>query len=466
MDPSNYSQCVSQNYAKITKIMNTTIEKLNEIQKGKDNLGEFKVSKNAILMTVIAGMGFTINWGAAMFLTYKLKRNNYSPFLRLLRALALSDLCVMVSGALLYGLPGISSTYSHDIQPKISPYLLPMAQTSIMTSVYLAVLMSFERYIRICFTCQLRPFRCITEKNLTWYILACVIFPTCFYIPKWFELTLDVPRACDTLKYLWECLNSIEMNEKEAVKDLKIDQIKSILAKLMSIYCWRPVMETDLVVKQNVVLRSTPLRNDFVYYYVYYMTLNTLFATILPIGALFFFSFSTLRGLHSIRHYFKSSSIPLRCSSSKKSARNSSVNSARDTITRGNMTTSSFISNRNQPDLTPMPTTELAPLTPQSSIQGSTQPSVILDVDPRKNIAVPSAEEKRLTRISIAIVVIYILCHIWKLPLSISEAWYSIAFDTTQVTWKDYNWYNIVHDISHGLILANSAFNFILYLLL
>ena len=43
---------------------------------------EFKVSKNAILMTVIAGMGFTINWGAAMFLTYKLKRNNYSPFLR------------------------------------------------------------------------------------------------------------------------------------------------------------------------------------------------------------------------------------------------------------------------------------------------------------------------------------------------------------------------------------------------
>ena len=72
---------------------------------------------------------------------------------------------------------------------------------------------------------------------------------------------------------------------------------------------------------QNVVLRSTPLRNDFVYYYVYYMTLNTFFATILPIGALFFFSFSTLRGLHSIRHYFKSSSIPLRCSSSKKSAR-------------------------------------------------------------------------------------------------------------------------------------------------
>ena len=87
-------------------------------------------------------------------------------FSRLLRALALSDLCVMVTGALLYGMPGLSSTYLHDIQPMISPYLLPIAQTSIMTSVYLAVVMAFERYIRICFTCQLRPFRCISSKNL------------------------------------------------------------------------------------------------------------------------------------------------------------------------------------------------------------------------------------------------------------------------------------------------------------
>ena len=39
------------------------------------------------------------------------------------------------------------------------------------------------------------------------------------------------------------------MNEKEAVKDLKIDQIKIILAKLMTLYCWRQDTE-DLVVKQ------------------------------------------------------------------------------------------------------------------------------------------------------------------------------------------------------------------------
>ena len=89
-----------------------------------------------------------------------------SRFFRLLRALALSDLCVMVTGAFLYGLPGISSTYQFDMYDRIAPYLLPLAQTSIMTSVYLAVIMAFERYIRICYICQLRSNRLLTDKNL------------------------------------------------------------------------------------------------------------------------------------------------------------------------------------------------------------------------------------------------------------------------------------------------------------
>ena len=136
----------------------------------------FKQNSEAFDANIMASLKFTfprkiyictVRLMTCCILTKNMKCDFSLLFFSLLRALALSDLCVMVSGALLYGLPGISSTYSHDIQPKISPYLLPMAQTSIMTSVYLAVLMSFERYIRICFTCQLRPFRCITEKNLT-----------------------------------------------------------------------------------------------------------------------------------------------------------------------------------------------------------------------------------------------------------------------------------------------------------
>ena len=44
-------------------------------------LQEFTVDETSVVMTAIAGMGVVINIGAAIFLSYKLKKH-YSPFLR------------------------------------------------------------------------------------------------------------------------------------------------------------------------------------------------------------------------------------------------------------------------------------------------------------------------------------------------------------------------------------------------
>ena len=83
----------------------------------------------------------------------------------------------------------------------------------------------------------------------------------------------------------------------------------------------------------------------------------------------------------------------------------------------------------------------------------------------KTTVAEPSAHEKRLTRISIILIFIYILCHMWKIPPSIYEAWYLIYYGvTTEVPWPP--WLDILNDISHVLIQANSAFNFIIYLVL
>ena len=85
--------------------------------------------------------------------------------------------------------------------------------------------------------------------------------------------------------------------------------------------------------------------------------------------------------------------------------------------------------------------------------------------EPKTTVAEPSAHEKRLTRISIILIFIYILCHMWKIPPSIYEAWYLIYYGvTTEVPWP--SWLHILNDISHVLIQANSAFNFIIYLVL
>ena len=61
----------------------------------------------------------------------------------------------------------------------------------------------------------------------------------------------------------------------------------------------------------------------------------------LKIAPLFNFSFSTLRGLHSIRRYFKTSSVPMRCLSSKN-PRNKSIIKQNSMISRSRRVITSF----------------------------------------------------------------------------------------------------------------------------
>ena len=55
--------------------------------------------------------------------------------------------------------------YGRNIYPVILPYLLPMVQIAMMTSVYTTIVMSFERYVRIGLICQLRACSYITKEN-------------------------------------------------------------------------------------------------------------------------------------------------------------------------------------------------------------------------------------------------------------------------------------------------------------
>ena len=47
---------------------------------------------------------------------------------------------------------------------------------------------SFERYIRICFYCQLRETRVLSDDNVKYYKLFVILFPMLFYLPKCFEV--------------------------------------------------------------------------------------------------------------------------------------------------------------------------------------------------------------------------------------------------------------------------------------
>jgi len=428
--------------------VNDLITELNVNSTAKD----FVVDETSVVMCAVGGMGVVINTAAAIFLSHKLKKH-YSPFLRLLRALALSDLCVMVTGTLLHGLPGISSKFKYIIQPMIAPYLLPLAQISIMTSVYLAVVMAFERYIRICFICQLRSTRLLTEKNLRFYIWACLLFPVLFYIPKWFELEskLILKPACQILSNTSEGLiKMIAGEEMRLSKKQKLVDMINCINVTLSRNCWHSNW-TPIHEKMTWKMKHAPIRYNKVYYVTYYLTLNTLFATVLPIGALLFFSLSTVNGLASIRKSVRTS-IPMRMSSSRITK--SSMRNRSHTVEVDPLTTPEESRN----ELTITKSELVLPITP-------TYKRSFTIKEPKTTVAEPSAHEKRLTRISIILIFIYILCHMWKIPPSIYEAWYLIYYGvTTEVPWP--SWLHILNDISHVLIQANSAFNFIIYLVL
>ena len=51
--------------------------------------------------------------------------------------------------------------------------------------------MSFERYVRICYLCQLRISNVLTEENFKYYVLAFTLGPLLFYMPKFFELRTE-----------------------------------------------------------------------------------------------------------------------------------------------------------------------------------------------------------------------------------------------------------------------------------
>jgi len=470
MDSKNLS-CEQHFYSH--EVIKQQMAELNANSTDKD----FVVDETSVVMCAVGGMGVVINTAAAIFLSHKLKKH-YSPFLRyenhengvsnenffkksrviitlrLLRALALSDLCVMVTGTLLHGLPGISSKYLNVIQPMIAPYLLPLAQISIMTSVYLAVVMAFERYIRICFICQLRSTQILTEKNLWFYIWACVLFPVLFYIPKWFELESEfiLKPACQTLGGTYEGLiDMLTGEEMGPSKKQKLVDMINCLNVTLSRNCWNSNW-TPIQEKMTWKMKHAPIRYNKVYYVTYYLTLNTLFATVLPIGALLFFSLSTVNGLASIRKSVRTS-IPMRMSSSRIT-KSSMRNRSHTTVEVDPLTTPEESRN----ELTITKSELVLPITPTYKRNSFVK-------ETKTTVAEPSAHEKRLTRISIILIFIYILCHMWKIPPSIYEAWYLIYYGvTTEVPWPP--WLDILNDISHVLIQANSAFNFIIYLVL
>ena len=90
---------------------------------------------------------------------------------------------------MLWSLPQIWPEYEAYFYPYWASFLLPMVQIALMSSVYCTVVMSWERYVRICLVSRL-DCDYFSDGKFKVYLGLIIIFPIIFYIPKFFEVSL------------------------------------------------------------------------------------------------------------------------------------------------------------------------------------------------------------------------------------------------------------------------------------
>ena len=95
---------------------------------------------------------------------------------------------------MLWALPSIWPLYKKSYYPFWTKYLFPKVQISLMSSVYCTIVMSWERYVRICLVTRLTHsyYLYFGSRKFCAYILFIIIFPILFYIPKFFEVSFHL----------------------------------------------------------------------------------------------------------------------------------------------------------------------------------------------------------------------------------------------------------------------------------
>ena len=100
---------------------------------------------------------------------------------------------------MLWGLPPIWPLYKKSYYPFWTKYLFPIVQISLMSSVYCTIVMSWERYVRICLVNSYSLY--FGDRKFCLYIVLILIFPIIFYIPKFFEVSTYIDTTSVEYKY-------------------------------------------------------------------------------------------------------------------------------------------------------------------------------------------------------------------------------------------------------------------------
>ncbi|CAB4058169.1 unnamed protein product [Lepeophtheirus salmonis] len=233
--------------------------------------------------------------------------------------------------------------------------------------------------------------------------------------------------------------------EKEIRKKFSEDQVQRLetigKACTRSFSNYSFMKNVSVKFKDQWTIEPTELRKNSLYYTMYYVHLNALFGSVIPLIGLLYFNIHTVISLL------------------KMIRRNSSISQSPNTIYLKEEATSL------NPSVIEV-VADLGRVSRHSSLKSYKRSFCRQFLHPRFIYSSRDSiiqKERRLTIISLCVISIFILCHIWKVIPTIVEASYSTD-GLDHSNWP--KWVLTIEKISHTMISLNSVINFLLYIIL
>lgn len=172
---------------------------------------------NCIILNIVGVTGIIGNIFTMVIFSGPMKGSSTNY---LLFALAFSELVINGLSILLVGLPanfphtGTMHTFYFHVYPRYMPYLFPIWMMSLMTSVYLSLAVTIERFIATHYPLRVRTI--CTYRSARWTSIAVVIFSIAYNIPRFWEVEyVEIEENNST----YNCIRYTKLKEGYFLRD-------------------------------------------------------------------------------------------------------------------------------------------------------------------------------------------------------------------------------------------------------
>lgn len=410
-----------------------------------------------------------------------------------MKNLVISDIFVALFCGSIWGIPRGQDYYSRFIFPFIAPYLITLSHINVLCSNLFTGLLGFERFIRLRYTCNFRNKNWLTNKNINYYRAGIIIFATLFYLPKFFEIrAIEQQKPCSevilqgyeeitTLYHKLANHGVLEKIKQPKQTDYDMEVLKNTR------YCLSSALAKNKMYTVTYFrVGATKMRLNENYYKWYFMGANTIIGYLVPFSLIFGLNVFIV---HMLRKATKQSNQLIQdspTSLTNRGGKQTTLTTNAETTPPPPASAPDKKMMKSRRDTTESEIEPFSDFSRRSSNIEKDLDQIFRDENNEHQtgavilIRIPSQrglvrhgpsngrsgrrQDRRLTMISFYIMIMYVFTHIWKLIPNCYDAIYGYeSSDAILPEWP--RWLEVIKDVSHIMVVCNSAFNFLPYLL-